>query len=247
MALQTWLGGTMNAIRKAGGLVLGAALMAGCSERNVSTGPTGTPTGVFSADVAAGKTSVVIDIPGAEDKATQAYEDIVSASITKNGGTCVVVMDLAAQVPDNPPLPSSADMLDWVVAIDKDPTSPAGYDFTKNTAAIWEFVIEHRVYRSGFTDPLDPKSSAGILVDRKPLLTGGQAIIIPIQFTIEGAQITWVVDAALLGDPSRFQWAAGTSAWQTSGHDVRNGYNQGRHFDQVPNLDLGASLAAWPQ
>src|SRR5207245_4590264 len=210
MALQTWLGGTMNAIRKAGGLVLGAALMAGCSERNVSTGPTGTPTGVFSADVAAGKTSVVIDIPGAEDKATQAYEDIVSASITKKGGTFVVVMDLAAQVPDNPPLPSSADMLDWVVAIDKDPTSPAGYDFTKNTAAPFEFVIEHRVYRFGFNTPLDTKTRPDILVHQKPLLTGGQAIVTPIHYSMEGTKLTWVVDAALLGDPATFQGADAT-------------------------------------
>src|SRR5439155_23178724 len=107
----------MNAIRRTGGLLLAAALMAGCSERHASTGPTGTPTGMFLADVAAGKTSVVIDILGAEDKTAQAYEDIVSASITKKGGTFVVVMDLAAQVPYNAPLPSSADMLDWVFAL----------------------------------------------------------------------------------------------------------------------------------
>ena len=237
---------TMNTIRKAGGLLLGAALMAGCSERNAQTGPTGPASGPFSADVAAGKTSVVIDIPGAEDKAAQAYEDIVSASITKKGGTFVVVMDLAAQVPDNPPLPSSADMLDWVVAIDRDPTSPAGYDFTKNTAAIWEFVIEHRVYRSGFTDPLDPKSSAGILVDRRPLLTGGQAIVTPIQFSMEGTKLTWVVDAALLGDPATFQWADATLG-ASAGDDVKNGYINIEVFDQAPNISSGAPNAAWPQ
>src|SRR2546422_679070 len=165
MALQTWLGGTMNAIRKAGGLVLGAALMAGCSERNVSTGPTGTPTGVFSADVAAGKTSV---------------------------------------------------------------------------------VIEHRVYRSGFTDPLDPKSSAGILVDRRPLLTGGQAIVTPIQFSMEGTKLTWVVDAALLGDPATFQWADATLG-ASAGDDVKNGYNNISILDQAPNVNQGAPRATWPQ
>src|SRR2546422_8306115 len=51
--------------------------------------------------------------------------------------------------------------------LDTDPTaSPAGYPFTKNTAVPFEFMIQYRVYRSGFTDPLDPTSSAGVLVDR---------------------------------------------------------------------------------
>ena len=59
--------------------------------------------------------------------------------------------------------------------------------------------------------------------------------------------MTWAVDVALLGDPSTFQWATGTSAWQTSGDDVKNGYNQGRHFDFAPNLNVGAPLATWPQ
>ena len=238
----------MKTIRTIVSVAFAAALGGGCTERNGSTGRPAHQSGGFSAAVAPGKPSPVKDATGDwVDMTGQDYQDIVRAEITKKGATFVFVLTLAGRVGDNPPFPSWADMLLWAFAIDRDPTSPAGYDFTKNTAAPWEFVIEHRVYRSGFTDPLDPTSSPGILVDRRPLLNGGQAIIIPIQFTIEGAQMTWVVDAALLGDPSTFQWAAGTSAWQTSGHDVRNGYSQGRHFDQVPNLDLGASLAAWPQ
>jgi len=235
----------MNAIRNAGGLLLGAALMAACTEPNAGAGPVGTATGLLQADVAAGKTSVVLDATGDwVDITGQDYQDEVSAEITKQGNTFVFVMTLAGAVGDNPTFPSWADAILWDFALDTRPTAfPVGYPFTKNTAAPWELVIGHFVYASGFTDPLNPNSSPGILIDRRPLLTGGQAIVTPIQFTIDGAKMTWVVDAALLGNPSTFQWAAGTSAWQTSGDDVKNGYNQGRHFDHVPD----AGRATWPR
>ncbi len=235
----------MKPIRIAGTLLLGTTLMLGCTERNAQTEPTGPATGPFSADVAAGNTSVVLDATGDwVDITGQDYQDEVRADITKKGNTFVFVMTLAGTVGDNPTFPSWADMLLWDFALDTRPTaSPVGYPFTKNTAAGWEFVIMHCVYASGFTDPLNPNSRPGILVDRTPLLTGGQARVTPIQFTIDGAKLTWVVDAALLGDPSTFQWAAGTSAWQSSGDGAKNGYNNGRHFDLVPN----AGLATWPQ
>ena len=235
----------MKPIRVAETLLLGAALMSGCTERNAQTGPTVTATGPFSVDVAAGKTSVVLDATGDwVDITGQDYQDEVRAEITKQGNTFVFVMTLAGAVGDNPTFPSWADALLWDFALDTRPTAfPVGYPFTKNTAASWELVIGHFVHASGFTDPLNPNSSPGILIDRRPLLTGGQAIVTPIQFTIDGAKMTWVVDAALLGDPPTFRWGAGTSAWQTSGDDVKNGYNQGRHFDLVPN----AGLATWPQ
>jgi len=212
----------MKPIRTAGTLLLGTALMAGCTEPNARTGPVGTATGPLSADVAAGKTSVVLDGTGDwVDITGQDYQDEVRAEITKKGNTFVFVMTLAGAVGDDPTFPSWADALLWDFALDTRPTEfPVGYPFTKNTAAPWDFV-----YASGFTDPLNPSSSPGILIDRRPLLTGGQAIVTPSHFTIDGAKMTWVVDAGLLGDPSTIQWAAGTSAWQTSGDDVKNGYN----------------------
>src|SRR5436309_2014189 len=172
--------------------ILSAALGAGCSERNAQTGP-------LSADLAPTKTSVVTDSVGDADKTAEAYLDIVRAEITKQGTNFVFVLTMAAPVPDNPTLPSWADVMVWQPILDTDPTSsPVGYPFTKNTAFPDEFFIQHRVYRSGFVDPLDPASAADVLVDRRPLLTGGQATVTPIKVTIDGAQITFVVDAALL-------------------------------------------------
>jgi len=237
----------MNAIRKAGGLLLGVALMAGCTERNASTGPTGRSTGALSADVTTANSSVVSDPAGDVAKGTQGYLDIIGARITKKGGVFVFTMDLATALPDNPPVPSSADMIEWHFSLDTDPTAfPAGYPFTKNSAGFQDFLIEHRVYRSGFTDPFDPTSSPGILTDRRPLLTGGQPIVAPITFSIDGAKLTWVVDAALLNDPSTFQWGLATAAAH-AGADVKNGYNTITLFDVAPEIFSGAPLATWPQ
>src|SRR3989454_8615056 len=237
----------MKTIRTIVSVAFAAALGGGCTERNGSTGRPAHQSGGFSAAVASGKHSAVKDATGDwVDITGQDYQAIVRDEITKKGTTFVFVLTLAGKVGDNPTFPSWADMLLWAFAIDKDPTSPAGYDFTKNTAAPWEFVIEHRVYRSGFTDPLDPTSSPGILVDRRPLLTGGQAIVTPIQFSMEGTKLTWVVDAALLGDPATFQWADATLG-ASAGDDVKNGYNNISILDQAPNVNQGAPRATWPQ
>src|SRR2546427_13286420 len=42
-SLPSLLEGTMNPIRKAGGLLLGAALLTGCSDRNALTAPSARP------------------------------------------------------------------------------------------------------------------------------------------------------------------------------------------------------------
>ena len=128
----------MKPIRVAETLLLGAALMSGCTERNAQTGPTVTATGPFSVDVAAGKTSVVLDATGDwVDITGQDYQDEVRAEITKKGNTFVFVMTLAGTVGDNPTFPSWADMLLWDFALDTRPTAfPVGYPFTKNTAAV---------------------------------------------------------------------------------------------------------------
>src|SRR3989442_283838 len=186
----------MKTIRTILSVVLSATLGGGCNERNALTGPVVTTTGPLSADVVAGKTSVVTDPVGDADKTAQPYQDIVRAEITRQGTNFVFVLTLAAPVPDNPSLPSWADVIVWQFILDPYPTaSEAGYPFTKNTTNPLEFFIQHRVYRFGFVDPLDPTSAADVLVDRRPLLTGGQATVTPIKVSIDGAQITFVVDA----------------------------------------------------
>ena len=235
---------TMKRIRLAGGLLLGSILMTeACTERSTPTGMIEKSGVAFSADATGANISVVLDPVGDVVSKGNDYQDIVRAETAKQGRDFAFVMELAAAVPDNPLLPSGADVIDWVLGLDTDPAAfPVGYPFGKNEASDKEFFIEHRQYRAGFADPLDPTSSPGILIDRRPLLIGGQAIITPIQFSIEGAKITWVVDAALLGDPSTFQWGSATCRAQARDHG-ENGHTNVFCFDFAPD----GSLATWPQ
>jgi len=235
----------MSTLPKTCNLLLGAMVIAGCSERNDPTASRAVPPASFA--TVAPLTSVVTDPVGDLQNKGSDYQDIIRTEITKQGRDLVFVMTLTAPVPDNPSLPSWADVLAWEFWLDTDPTAfPVGYPFTKNTANPLEFEIQHRVYRSGFADPLDPTSSAGVLVDRRPLLTGGQATVTPIKFSIDGAKLTFVVDAALLGDPPTFQWASGTAAAH-AGDDVKNGYSNISVFDAAPDLNRGAPFVTWPQ
>jgi hypothetical protein len=235
----------MTALQEARNLLFGAMVIAGCSERNDPTGSRALPPASFAA--IAPLTSAVTDPVGDLENKGSDYQDIIRAEIAKQATNFTFVLTLVATVPDSPALPSGADVIVWQFLLDTDPTaSPAGYPFTKNTAFPSEFMIQYRVYRSGFTDPLDPTSSAGVLVDRRPLLTGGQAIVTPIKASIDGPQITFVANAALLGDPPAFSWVSGTCAAK-AGDDAKNGYSKHFCFDLAPDVNSGAPLASWPQ
>lgn len=244
----------MSALQKACNLVFGATLIVGCSERNDPTASRALPTASFATAAPlisvvtdpVAKTSVVVDPTGDVSSKGNDYQDIVRVEITKVGRNFVFVMELAAPLPDNPPVPPGSDMILWELVLDTDPTTfPAGYPFTG--PSYFEFVVEHRVYRPGFSDPLDPTQSPGFLMDRRPLLSGSQATITPVQLSIEGTKLTWVVDAALLGDPSTFQWVAGTDSWSASNQILKTGYINKNFFDVAPEVFNGASLANWPQ
>jgi len=231
----------MSALQEACSLLLGAMWIAGCSERNDPTASHVLPPASFA--TAAPQSSVVTDPVGdLENKGTD-YQDIIRAEIAKQGTSFAFALTLVAPVPDSPPLPSGADVMVWQFILVTDPTtSPAGYPFTKNTAVPFEFMIQYRVYRSGFTDPLDPTRSAAVLIDRRPLLTGRQAIVTPIKVSIDGTQISLVANAGLLGDPSTFNWVSATCAAK-AGDDAKNGYSNHFCFDDAPDLNL----ATWPQ
>src|SRR3989454_367914 len=113
----------MKTIRRAVSLLLGAAFIAGCNERNAPTGMTEKPGPAFSADATGTKTSVVLDPVGDVVKKGTDYQDIVRAEITTQGRNFVFVMELAAPVPDNPPVPSAADVIVWLFGLDTDPTA----------------------------------------------------------------------------------------------------------------------------
>src|SRR2546425_8959690 len=112
---------TMNTIATASSLVLGAALLAGCTERSTPTGMTEKPGVGLSADATGANISVVLDPVGDVVSKGNDYQDIVRAETAKQGRDFAFVMELAAAVPDNPLLPSGADVIDWVLGLDTDP------------------------------------------------------------------------------------------------------------------------------
>jgi hypothetical protein len=49
-----------------------------------------------------------------------------------------------------------------------------------------------------------------VYLPRRPLLTGGQAVLTPLDYTISGTLLRVEVQANALGDASRFSWGGVT-------------------------------------
>jgi hypothetical protein len=229
----------MNTIRKAGSLVLGAALLASCTERSTPTASSDARAIAFST---AGQTTAVDDPTGDMKSKYPAYLDIVRAATTRKDRSFIFALDLAAPVPNDPApdFPSGPDFLNVALfGLDTDPTAVlVGYPFKDHTANPFEFFIAASWNPTGSWGL--GTGFVGLFVDRRPLLTGGQAVVRSVPFTIEGSRVTLVVDAALLGDPATFQWGAATV--------VSNHAAPTDEFT-VPDFapDNGLPLVSWPQ
>ncbi len=168
----------------------------------------------FAQPVSASLTSVVTDPVGdavltAAGIAAPPYQDIVKASITFKDSRFIFLMDLAAPVPNNPPLlPPGTALIDWVWQLQTDPTLfPCGFPGAPGPAAFcppFEFVIGIVWNGTSFT---------GIFIDRRPLLMGGNAIVTVVPFNIKGSEITASLSGAMIDSPSSFGWHALTTAW----------------------------------
>lgn len=159
-----------------------------------------------------------------------AYQDIVGAMVALKGERFIFVMDLAGPVPASPTLPPQGqDHIVWVFDLDSDPaTAPSGFPFAPGSPHAFEFFA---------VVIWDGTAFSANLFDRRPLLAGMPAIVVPVRFNIDGSELTTFVDAALVGNPSTFGWAAVTVDWATPfGTD---GFNP---VDRAPD----AILATWP-
>ncbi len=136
-----------------------------------------------------------------------AFQDIVRAAVSLDGGTFALRIDLAAPVPSAPALFPGVKLMLWVWGIDTIPgTAPAGFPFVPGPegAAPAEFLV-WVIWDGG--------SFRGIVIDRRPLLTGGEATVTSVDFGIHRASVTASVDASLLGSPSTFRWVSRTTDW----------------------------------
>ena len=165
----------------------------------------------FAQPVSAALTSVVTDPEGDTflilPIPVPAYLDIVKAEIVAKRQTFTFLMDMAAPVPAAPPLAaelgSFATSIWWLWALDTDLTTfPSNYPFPG-----W------KVPQSGLSEFLvlvfwDRANFGGVLIDRRPTLTGGAAIVTPIKFSVSGSEVKGFVAASAIGAPATFQWAA---------------------------------------
>jgi len=228
----------MKAVGTAGSLFLAATLMAGCTEPKAPTA-VGDPGVAF--DAAAALTSVVTDPVGDVKNKAPAWLDLASASVARQGARFVFAWDLAAPVPADPAadpaIPAHSDHVCIGDGLDTDPTSaPVGYPFGKNEANFLELVVALCWNPTGSFGL--GTGFIGLLLDRRPLLVGGQAIITPVEVRIDGRHLAIDVDANALGVPAAFGWGAFTEvANQADPNDAA----------WFPDVAPDAGLATWPQ
>jgi hypothetical protein len=152
----------------------------------------------------------VTDPAGDASYRAPGFMDIVGAEATKSGQEFRFQMSVAAPIPATPPpTPPGTNQIQWDWPLDTDPTTfPAGTPFPPGSgrAAPAEFII-HVAW--------DGSSFSAHLTDRRPLLTGGEAVITPLAFTISGRDVLVGVGASPLGEPSSFSWGAVTFYWSS--------------------------------
>lgn len=136
-----------------------------------------------------------------------------------------------AQQRVEPPVASvGSGSLSGVQLLDTQPESPAGYPLSNGATARPEYLA---------LLTWDGSTFHGSLVDRTPLLVGGEAVVTDIPFSFNGArdEVTFVVDQQLAGNPAEFSWYAATGIREA--HFGSSGFQA---IDRAP--DTG--FANWP-
>jgi hypothetical protein len=136
------------------------------------------------------------------------FQDFVRGEMTKMAnGDFELLMEMAGSVPANPPpSPQGSSEMWWFWIFDLDPTTlPHGYPWHDAVGRPPEFLVCVRWNGTTF---------AGTAIDRRPLLTGGEAILTAVPFSINGTIVKCDLASDLIGDvPPSFHWGAFTMNW----------------------------------
>jgi hypothetical protein len=153
-------------------------------------------------------TVVLIDPVGDAGLKAPAYLDMVRAEATKQGENFEFRTVVAEPIPlALPHLPPGNNQIWWVWGLDTDPaTAPKGTPNAPGIPIDVEFAL--RVSWDG-------NALSGALIDRRPLLTGGEAVFTPLPFTITSNQISMSVPASAIGNPTSFLWDPVTIYWSS--------------------------------
>jgi hypothetical protein len=159
-----------------------------------------------------------------------AYLDGQAAGVARDAGAFIFRFTLAEPIPPVPEIPDGWDSLGWSFCLDADRAAPKGYPFAPGTPAPCEFIILLR--SSG--GPLQ-----GELIDRRTLQDGEDAVVTPVDPSIDGATVTVSLLVGALGDPASFRWVwAATVLGQL-------GTNAFMDVDEIPDSSF-ANPAPWP-
>ena len=195
-----------------------------------------TPGGIIAETVSSAVLTSAVTDPVGDAVASQgegltgaAYQDIVGSGIDQTGGVFNLSMDVAAPIPANPVMPPGIKLQEWSWNLNTGPGLPGGFPFAPGNAAPPEFVV-HVLW--------DGTTFTGTVIDRRPLLTGGEARTTAVSFVINGSRVSASVNAAILGNPSSFTWIARTDDWPTL-----LGTNSVQTLDRAPDI----SPASLPQ
>jgi hypothetical protein len=165
-----------------------------------------------------GQTSTVFDPIGDVQYHAPAFQDIVLGQLTKTAdGDFEFLMEMADAIPANPPMPPPANReIWWFWGFDLDPAAiPQGYPSPPGIPFSYEFMVYVSWNGAAF---------AGTAIDRRPLLIGGEAIVTPVAFSINGTTLEAFLPFELIGDvPPSFRWHPRIFAW--SGRVGSFGFN----------------------
>jgi hypothetical protein len=158
---------------------------------------------------ASAQTSGIDDPIGDVNFHAPAFRDIIRGEIQKEGESFFLRMEMAGPIPERPPLtPPGKSEIWWVWGFNLDPTTfPRGYPFPPGEGL--PLPAEFMVYVAW-----DGTKFTGNAIDRRPLLTGQDAIVTPVPFSIDGA----IVQATLASPsdfPASFGWGTRTYDWSS--------------------------------
>jgi len=120
-----------------------------------------------------------------------AFLDIIAASFTISN-TLTLTVDVAGSLDALPNPPGSHGVFDWHFALNTDDsTDPPGLPLPPKITAPAEFYVGAL---------WDGSTFSGLLIDRRPTLTGGSALQYSIPVSVSGSRIIITVPAALAAE-----------------------------------------------
>lgn len=157
-----------------------------------------------------GDTQMLPDPVGDSIPATTAYLDTAAYGVSWSdegsaGSKFSFVFELAEPIPASFRVPMNFDAAQYSFCLETDPSSsPGGYPFTGKEPVWCDFIL---------TAVSEGKEWTGTLIDRRPLVGGGNAQTPTIPFFIDDSRTRgWFsVPGASLGDPEKFEWAMSAS------------------------------------